>query len=421
MSKTIIRSLLLAIAGIFALGLRAQVEDPMFYIGETGYASWSDAYNTAQNGDMITVGANGTMAPAGGKTITIDLAGRELEWQNNGWWYGSLTVVDSIGTGQFKLYGFSRNVGGGTVDLTSLNGSQITDTGKFYTNGSTTLKFPDDMSFSDCTGRLANTPDGLTIIWRGITYTRDGSSWVFDAPTNDITITAPQNGTLETSVTNDVAAGTIVTVTATPAAGYELVSVTTNGAALAGTTFEMPFEAVTLAATFEEQAPHMFFIGATGYDSWADVYNAAKDGDTIMVGTNATMVVNNEGKTLTIDLAGRALEWAAGSWMYGTRTVIDTVGQGQFTLASGSRNVNGATVDLSSLTADQLAGTGTFWTGAATVVKFPSGMAFADCTPKIGNQSAAAAGQIIVVQGVTYTWNGTSWETEKKGMIIYVL
>ena len=233
-------------------------------------------------------------------------------------------------------------------------------------------------------------------------------------PRYDIAIAACENGTLETSVTNDIPAGTVVTVTATPAAGYRLASVTTNGAALAGTTFAMPAGDVALAATFEEQGEptQMFYIGDTGYDSWTDAYGAAKDGDTITVGANATMVVNNEGKTLTIDLAGRALEWAAGSWMFGTRTVIDSIGGGRLTLASGSRNVNQGTVDLSSLAADQLDGTGTFWTGATTVVKFPSGMELADCTPRIGNQSAAAAGQRIVVQGGTYTWDGSRWVPE---------
>ena len=236
-------------------------------------------------------------------------------------------------------------------------------------------------------------------------------------PRYDIAIAACENGTLETSVTNDIPAGTVVTVTATPAAGYWLASVTTNGAALAGTTFPMPAAGITLAATFEEAVvpppgDKMFYIGDTDYDSWTDAYGAAKDGDTITVGANATMVVNNEGKTLTIDLAGRELEWAAGSWMFGTRTVIDSIGGGRLTLASGSRNVNQGTVDLSSLAADQLDGTGTFWTGATTVVKFPSGMELADCTPRIGNQSAAAAGQRIVVQGGTYTWDGSRWVPE---------
>lgn len=72
--------------------------------------------------------------------------------------------------------------------------------------------------------------------------------------TYDITITAPENGTLETSVTNDVEVGTTVTVTATPAEGYELESITTNDVALAEgeTTFEMPAEDVTVAATFKQ-------------------------------------------------------------------------------------------------------------------------------------------------------------------------
>lgn len=70
--------------------------------------------------------------------------------------------------------------------------------------------------------------------------------------TYDITITEPENGTLETSVTNDVEVGTVVTVTATPATGYELESITTNGQALVGTTFEMPAEDVTVAATFKK-------------------------------------------------------------------------------------------------------------------------------------------------------------------------
>ena len=385
MSKTILRSLLFALAGVFALGLRAQAEDHMFYIGETGYASWTDAYNAAQNGDTITVGANATMAISGGKTVTIDLAGGMLNWEASGYTWGIITVVDSDGGGRLTLAGYSRNVSGATVDLSALTADQfaLDGAGLFWTSAA--------------------------IVVQGVTYIWDGSSWVDDAPGHDITITAPQNGTLETSVTNDVAAGTIVTVTATPATGYELMSVTTNGAALAGTTFEMPSEAVTLAATFEVLGSKMFYIGATGYDSWADVYNAGKDGDTIALGQNATMLAVTEGKTLTIDLAGHPLEWQVGGWVCGTRTVIDTDGQGQLTLASGGRNVNGATVDLSSLTANQLAGTGTFWTSVDTVVIFPSDMALADCTPKLGNKTVD---QVIVVQGVTYAWDGSSWKAE---------
>ena len=71
----------------------------------------------------------------------------------------------------------------------------------------------------------------------------------------DITITTPENGTLETSVTNNIAAGTPVTVTATADTGFELESITTNGTAITGTTFVMPAEDVTVAATFKKAAP----------------------------------------------------------------------------------------------------------------------------------------------------------------------
>ena len=420
MSKTTIRSILLTLVGIFALSFRAQAEGQMFYIGETGYASWSDAYNAAQNGDTITVGENATMAISGGKTVTIDLAGGMLDWEGSGYYTGAtITVVDSVGVGRLTLARYSRNVSGATVDLSALTANQFAGSGIFWTSAATVVKFPSDMPLAACTSKIGNQSSGTKIVVQGVTYVYNGSSWVADAPGHDITITAPQNGTLETSVTNNVAAGTIVTVTATPAAGYELMSVTTNGAALAGATFEMPSEAVTLAATFKEQEPHMFFIGATGYDNWGDAFSAAKNGDTIALGQNATMLAVTEGKTLTIDLAGHALEWQVGGWVYGTRTVIDTDGHGQLTLASGGRNVNGATVDLSSLTANQLAGTGTFWTRVDTVVIFPSDMALADCTPKLGNK---AVDQVIVVQGVTYTWNGSSWvSASKPAMLILVL
>ncbi len=425
MSKTILRSLLFALAGVFALGLRAQAEDHMFYIGETGYASWTDAYNAAQNGDTITVGANATMAISGGKTVTIDLAGGMLNWEASGYTWGIITVVDSDGGGRLTLAGYSRNVSGATVDLSALTADQfaLDGAGLFWTSAATVVKFPSGMSLADCTPRLGNKAVDQAIVVQGVSYIWDGSSWVADAPGHDITITAPQNGTLETSVTNDVAAGTIVTVTATPATGYELMSVTTNGAALAGTTFEMPSEDVTLAATFEVLGSHPFYIGATGYDSWTNAYLAAKDGDTITVGQNATMLAITEGKTLTIDLAGHALEWLVGGWVYGTRTVVDSVGGGRLTLSGYSRNVNDGTVDLSSLAGDQLIGAGKFYTSAGTMVKFPGDMAFADCTAKMALKSAAEAiGARIVVQGVTYTWDGSSWVAEGKPgkMVIFV-
>ena len=418
MSKATMSFLLFALVGVFALSFRAQAEGQMFYVGETGYDNWADAMNAAPAGGTVSLGANAEISSTQMKSLTIDLRGHTLTASTSSAPYiGSLTisVVDSFGGGSFTApNGMNLQ---GTIDLSALAHDQFSIAGnRFWTGAGTVAKFPAGWTLDECKATFRNAVSGAKIVTQGVTYVYNGASWVADAPGHDITITAPQNGTLETSVTNNVAAGTIVTVTATPAEGYELMSVTTNGAALAGATFEMPSEALTLAATFEVLGSKMFYIGATGYDSWADVYNAAKDGDTIALGQNATMLAVTEGKTLTIDLAGHALEWQVGGWVYGTRTVIDTDGQGQLTLASGGRNVNGATVDLSSLTANQLAGTGTFWTRVDTVVIFPSDMALADCTPKLGNK---AVDQVIVVQGVTYTWDGSSWvSASKRGLII---
>lgn len=65
-----------------------------------------------------------------------------------------------------------------------------------------------------------------------------------------ITTTTPTNGTLSVDKTG-AAEGETVTVTANPATGYELEAITVNGTAITGTTFEMPAEAVTVAATFK--------------------------------------------------------------------------------------------------------------------------------------------------------------------------
>ena len=94
--------------------------------------------------------------------------------------------------------------------------------------------------------------------------------------------------------------------------------------------------------------------------------------------------------------------------MYGSLAFVDSVGGGELKLATGNRNVQGGTVDLSALAAAQLTGTGRFWTSGATVLKFPGDMSFADSTAKI-DMGSNPIGEQIVVQGVTYTWDGTSW------------
>ena len=83
-------------------------------------------------------------------------------------------------------------------------------------------------------------------------------------PTYDITFAATLNGTLETSVTNDIAAGTTVTVTATPVTGYECTEITTNGSAITGTSFDMPDDDVVIGATFALQ---QFMVAAISVEN----------------------------------------------------------------------------------------------------------------------------------------------------------
>ena len=464
--------------------------DKMFYVGETGYDTWAAAMNAASAGGTVYLGADAEISGTQLKSLMIDLCGHTLTASSSASPYiggVAITVIDSSGNGMFTApNGMNLQ---GTIDLSALTHDQFSIAGnRFWTGSGTVAKFPAGWTLDECKATFRNFNNGAKIVAQGVTYTFDGTNWVSDDPGHGITITAPQNGTLETSVTNNVAAGTVVTVTATPAAGYELVSVTTNGAALAGNTFTMPSEDVTVAATFEEtliptyaititapqngtletsvtnnvavgttvtviatpasgyrlasvttngvaivgttfampaeavtlaatfaeegELTQMFYIGGTGYDSWMDVYAAAKAGDTIVVGVNAEIrqTSGTFSKSVTIDLHGHELSFIQG-WLTGCSVdVVDTgAPAGQFVVSAYSMNVGGGTLDLSSLASGQV--TGRFQMSATTLLSFPSDRPLADCTSAI---NIKAEGSRIVVQGVTYTWNGTNWVSEGK-------
>ena len=254
----------------FSLALSSGGEDPvdptdeptqMFYIGETGYDSWSDAYKAAKNGDTIKVGKDAQFAVSGGTAITIDLCGRSVTWNSGGYAYtGAITLVDSgtpSGSGSLVLANGNQNTKT-TVDLSALAASQISGTGRFYFGPATKVIFPSDMSYEACMSRI-NFQDqtaGSKIVVQGVNYEWNGSAWISDSPaaTYSITVTQLQNGTLTASATSGIEAGTTITVTATPAEGYAIVSVTVNGVAITGNTFVMPAADVTLSATFEKQS-----------------------------------------------------------------------------------------------------------------------------------------------------------------------
>lgn len=192
MSKKIVRSLLVAIASVLALGLRADPE-PMFYVGDTGYDTWMDAYTNVDAGGTILVGENAALEQTNGenvgvvgKSITINLNGRNLRYVK-GWLTGCTVKIVDTGmpsvTGRFEIASGRMNMSGGTLDLSALSGSQVN--GNFQMSSTSLLKFPSDMDLDQCTTRIViDTVDtatpkgkGARIVVKGVTYVYDGTGW----------------------------------------------------------------------------------------------------------------------------------------------------------------------------------------------------------------------------------------------------
>ena len=141
---------------------------------------------------------------------------------------------------------------------------------------------------------------GVTIVPTTSNNTENGCNYWNVAVTEGMlthtaTITAPTNGTITianaaqslsaTATTADLPHRTILTVTATPATGYHLVSLTVNGAAFtSGNTHILSADA-TIAATFE----------ATDIGFYADIVDVDN--------TNSKLIVN-------------VTSWAANGWPY---------------------------------------------------------------------------------------------------------
>ena len=135
-------------------------------------------------------------------------------------------------------------------------------------------------------GELSNlSDDGKTLIKNAADYLITGSQWV---PQYKITHSAASNGSYTIQVgdasavsTNTTsAAGTTITLAATPSSGYELDSWTVTGDVSSGSvtvtsnTFTMPAEAVTVSATFvlSCSAPTSPSIsGTTSYTAGEDI------------------------------------------------------------------------------------------------------------------------------------------------------
>lgn len=148
----------------------------------------------------------------------------------------------------------------------------------------------------------------------------------------------------------------LVTVAATPAAGYTLKSITSSDVTLSENTFTMSNSDVTVTVVFEEAAPAVTYvaqIGTTQYPTLAAAIAAANANDTIELlenisydafnaedGISAAVVIPST-KNITLDLKGKTIEGTsaanAAAYLFhnkGYLTIMDSAGNGKITFKS---------------------------------------------------------------------------------------
>ena len=224
------------------------------YRGDAGACTFTDCSNTGvitAGGAYVFVGS--IVGRANGNSVVTGLSGNSAQ-----------ADIPAVGYETGVITGLNFATVAGTTatfvadDALALNGSYKVMAPK----AAQTFEFTEAGSISFDTN-LVKVADGdwhvTAVAPLVVTPTEVDGIVTFTAaepiPTFDITIAVTENGKLETSVTNGVEAGTVVTVTATPDTGYELDTITTNGQVLAGKTFAMPAEDVTVEATFKKAGP----------------------------------------------------------------------------------------------------------------------------------------------------------------------
>ncbi len=133
-----------------------------------------------------------------------------------------------------------------------------------YDKGEVTISFKD----ADATKAAAVLSDGLNLYAKGLLMTK--LTLTVPETKYSITCSASESGSLKADK-ETAAAGETVTLTATPNDGYELESITVNGKAITGTTFEMPAEDVKVVATFKAVATEDLEKGTYADGTWEQV------------------------------------------------------------------------------------------------------------------------------------------------------
>lgn len=222
---------------------------------------------------------------------------------------GSYTYYDSLSAAQAaaKPGDTIKFVGGGAVE---------THTVKVVYDGNTTYTYElaDGTSFALPTLEKS----GYTFMgWRvnnSNTIVRGGESYPITANTTftavwnmimipdtyDIAVDQPAHGTVDVSFSN-ASQGSVITVTATPDEGYELVYITVDGEPISGNSFVMPDHAVEVSALFAEIGKEVNFVDVSRADWFYDyVQYVAQNG--LMEGTTRTAFEPNASMT-------RAMFW----------------------------------------------------------------------------------------------------------------
>jgi hypothetical protein len=198
------------------------------------------------------------------------------------------------------------------------------------------------------------TSAGITYYYVIVTNTKDGQTKTVTSsaakieinssgtPTYNITVTSPANGSFTVKAGNDAvtkaAAGTTITLTASPASGYQFKQWTVTGATVSSTvaspaTFTMPAGAVTVAAEFE----------ATGGTPPATTYTI-----TVTPPSNGSFTVKAGGTDVTEAAAGTTITLTASpassyqfkQWTVTGATVSSTTASpATFTMPAGAVTV----------------------------------------------------------------------------------
>ena len=236
-------------------------------LSEGGSATVGDTEITVPGGQPVTPNNDGTVTIPGGSTV-VDKDGDEYTYPAEG------GTLDPDGTVVYTV----------TVTFDSQGGSDVASRN---VDVNTPVAEPD-----------APTRSGYS--FRGwYTAASIGEEWDFSAPvtgdmtlyarwsmnnipdTYDIELIVGEGGEARTSLGN-ASAGTNITVTATPDAGYELAYITVDGERIDGATFKMPAHDVTVRVYFTDGSALPFIDVNSGdwfYDYVSYVYaNGLMDG-----------------------------------------------------------------------------------------------------------------------------------------------